>query len=157
MSAALFNDDTAEVVRVLVTHRANLGFTAKPQCAVKILGRALAAYYGRRMDGSSPFMRMVTDMDGNTALGAAASNGKAAIVFQLLNAGASRCQGNWRGLAPQDLAEREGFFDLFSDVDAVGCSKIDFAKRADVASAPVASEEAAEEVLRRTPHNMVSV
>ena len=153
MSAALFNDDTAEVVRVLVKSRANLDFTAKPQGATKFIGRALAAYYGRRMNGASPFVRMVADMDGNTALGAAASNGKAAMVLQLLDARASPCQGNFRGLTPQDLAEREGFFDLFSDMEIVASCKSDAAKRADVAASLVALGV----IPRRSPQKVASV
>ena len=90
---------------------------------VKFFGRALAAYHGRRMEGASPFVCGVADMDGSTALAAAASNGKAAMVLQLLDAGASPYQGNWRGFTAQGLAEREGFFDLFSDVRIVAVAE----------------------------------
>lgn len=112
---ALINDDK-HIVGTLLAHRADPGSTAKPQGAFKYLGRMLAAFHGRRMLGASPFQRMLADLDGLTALGAAALSGRAGVVLELLKARASPDQNHWRGLSPRALAQREGFPDMFDEV-----------------------------------------
>merc|ERR1740121_1339140 len=118
----MVNDDT-HVIKTLLAQRADHQATAKPQGIIKYMGRVLAAYHGRRMLGASPFLRTMADLDGLTALGAAAMSGKAATVLALLEAGASPDQENWRGLTPRTLAEREGFPDMFDDVMTVADSR----------------------------------
>merc|ERR1719336_1343051 len=75
-------------------------------------------YYGPRLRHASPLMRGVADMEGNTPLAAAALYGRARLVRVLLEARADPNRANWRGLTARDLAERDGFPDLFADLEA---------------------------------------
>ena len=87
-------------------------------------------YHGRSMRSASPCVRVLADTEGLTLLGAAAFTGKANVMRALLDAQASPERGNWRGLTPLEMAEREGFPRLFSDLALV-------ASRCQVVAAPV--------------------